>query len=187
MLVPAIVEMLAGLIIVWVAVRLWQGRVARGSAAGVRTPSTMRNDAAFETANKAAAPLAGAGGAIMAVGGVLAAVMPRRLFGVFVFGGVGLFLLLILLGAAVGCRRSCPAPGPRVRAQRLQAPPGVRHGVAAWVKCEICARRRPDRQGPVQREQVRVNRFVGTVVDDEAVMRPLSWEIAALKEVGSIT
>ena len=110
MLVPAIVEVLAGLIIVWVAVRLWQGRVARGSAVGVRTPSTMRSDAAFETANKAAAPLAGAGGAIMAVGGVLAAVMPRHLFGVFVFGGVGLFLLLILLGAAVGVRASRSVP-----------------------------------------------------------------------------
>jgi SdpI/YfhL protein family len=110
MLVPAIVEVLAGLIIVWVAVRSWQGRVARGSPVGVRTPSTMRSDAAFETANKAAAPLAGAGGAIMAVGGVLAAVMPRHLFGVFVFGGVGLFLLLILLGAAVGVRASRSVP-----------------------------------------------------------------------------
>lgn len=65
-LVPAIVEVLAGFIVVWLAVRMWQGRVARGSAAGVRTPSTMRSDAAFETANKAAVPLAGAGGAVLA-------------------------------------------------------------------------------------------------------------------------
>ena len=110
MLVPAIVEVLAGLIIVWTAIRLRQGRVQRGSAVGVRTPSTMRSDAAFETANKAAAPLAGAGGVIMAVGGVLAAVMPRHLFGVFVFGGVGLFLLLILLGAAIGVKASRSVP-----------------------------------------------------------------------------
>ena len=59
MLGPAIVEVLAGFIILWLAVRMWQGRVARGSAAGVRTPSTMRSDAAFETANKAAAPWPG--------------------------------------------------------------------------------------------------------------------------------
>ena len=110
MLVPAIVEVFAGLIVVGVAIRMRQGRVARGSAVGVRTPSTMRSDAAFETANKAAAPLSGAGGAIMAVGGVLAAVLPRHLAGAFIFGGVGLFLLAILLGAAVGVRASRSVP-----------------------------------------------------------------------------
>ena len=94
MLVPAIAEVLAGLIVVWLAIRMRQGRVARGSAVGVRTPSTMRSDAAFETANKAAAPWAGAGGAILAVCGVLAAVLPRHLAGggVFIFGGVESFL-----------------------------------------------------------------------------------------------
>ena len=81
-------------------------RLARGSAVGVRTPSTMRSDAAFETANKAAAPLAGAGGAILAVCGVLAAVLPRHLAGVFIFGGVGVFLVFCVLGAATGVRAS---------------------------------------------------------------------------------
>jgi hypothetical protein len=110
MLVPAIAEVLAGLIVVWMAIRMRQGRVSRGSAAGVRTPSTMRSDAAFETANKAAAPLAGAGGVVLAVGGVLVAVMPRHLVGAFVFGGVGVFLIFCLLGAATGVRapRSVP-------------------------------------------------------------------------------
>jgi hypothetical protein len=110
MLVPAIAEALAGLLVVWAAMRLWQGRVQRGSAIGVRTPSTMRSDAAFETANKAAAPLSGAGGAVLAVGGVLAAVMPRHLAGGFIFGGVGVFLLLILLGAAIGVKASRAVP-----------------------------------------------------------------------------
>jgi hypothetical protein len=110
MLIPAIVDVLAGLIVVWVAVRMRQGRVARGSAVGVRTPSTMRSDAAFETANKAAAPLAGAGGAVLAVCGVLAAIVPRHLFGGFVFGGLGVFLILCLLGAAIGVRAARTAP-----------------------------------------------------------------------------
>jgi hypothetical protein len=110
MLVPALVEVLAGFIIVWLAVRMRLGLVARGSAAGVRTPSTMRSDAAFETANKAAAPLAGAGGALLAAGGVLAAVLPRHLFGALVFGGAGVFLLLCLLGAAVGVRAARSVP-----------------------------------------------------------------------------
>src|ERR1700683_851866 len=106
MLGPAIVEVLAGFIIVWVAIRGWQGRLPRNGAVGVRTPSTMRSDAAFETANKAAAPWAGAGGAILAVCGVLAAVLPRPLGGVFIFGGVGVFLVFCVLGAASGVRAS---------------------------------------------------------------------------------
>jgi hypothetical protein len=110
MLVPAIAEVLAGLIVVWLAIRMRQGRVSRGSAAGVRTRSTMRSDAAFETANKAAAPVAGAGGAILAVCGVLAAVLPKHLAGAFIFGGVGVFLLLCLLGAATGVRASRSVP-----------------------------------------------------------------------------
>jgi hypothetical protein len=109
MLVPVIAEALAGLVILWFAIRLRQGRISRDSAVGVRTPSTMRSDAAFEAANKAAAPLAGAGGVIMAVCGVLGAVFPRHLAGVFIFGGVGVFLVLCLLGAAVGVRAARPA------------------------------------------------------------------------------
>jgi SdpI/YfhL protein family len=62
MLVPVIAEVLAGLVILWFAIRLRQRRISRNSAVGVRTPSTMRSDAAFEAANKTAAPLAGAGG-----------------------------------------------------------------------------------------------------------------------------
>jgi hypothetical protein len=110
MLAPGIVEVLAGFIVLWLAVRMWQGRVARGSAAGVRTPSTMRSDAAFETANKAAAPLAGAGGAVLAVCGVLAAVLPKHLFGAFVFGGMGVFLVFCLLRAVTGVRASRSVP-----------------------------------------------------------------------------
>ena len=109
-LVPAIVEVLAGLFIVWLAIRMRQGRVRRGSAAGVRTRSTMRSDAAFETANKAAAPLTVAGGAILAICGVLAAVMPMHLVGIFIFGGIGVFLILCLLGAATGVRAARSAP-----------------------------------------------------------------------------
>jgi hypothetical protein len=110
MLVPAIAEVAAGLIVVWLAIQMRQGRLTRGSVAGVRTPSTMRSDAAFETANKAAAPLTGTGGAILAACGVLAAALPKHLFGAFVFGGAGVFLLLCLLGAATGIRacRSVP-------------------------------------------------------------------------------
>jgi hypothetical protein len=109
-LVPAIVEVLAGLIVLWAAIRLRQGRVSRGSAIGVRTPSTMRSDAAFKAANQAAAPWAGAGGAILAICGVLAAILPKHVLGVLIFGGVGVFLVFCLVGAATGVRASRSAP-----------------------------------------------------------------------------
>jgi hypothetical protein len=110
MLIPGIVEVIAGLIIVWVAVRAWNGRLQRTGGVGVRTSSTMRSDAAFAAANKAAAPLAGAGGAVLAICGVLGAVFPRHLIGIFIFGGVGIFLVLSLVGAAIGGRAARSAP-----------------------------------------------------------------------------
>jgi len=110
MLVPVIVEVIAGLIVVWVAIRAWEGRLPRNGAVGVRTPSTMRSDAAFETANKAAAPLTGAGGVVLAICGVLGVVFPRHFAGIFIFGGVGVFLISCLAGAAIGVRASRSVP-----------------------------------------------------------------------------
>jgi hypothetical protein len=104
--VPVIVEVIAGLLVVWMAIRAWEKRLPRNGAVGVRTPSTMRSDAAFETANKAAAPLAGAGGVVLAVCGVLGAVFPRHFAGIFIFGGAGVFGILCLVGAAIGVRAS---------------------------------------------------------------------------------
>jgi hypothetical protein len=72
MLVPAISEVIAGLVVVWLAVRLRQGRISRNWAVGVRTPAAMRSDAAFAAANKAAAPLSATGGALFAACGVAA-------------------------------------------------------------------------------------------------------------------
>jgi hypothetical protein len=107
-LIPAGVEVLAGIIVVWTAVRMWQGRLTRGSVAGVRTASTMRSDEAFAVANKAAAPLTAAGGIIFAACGVLAVSVPRHVSGPFIFGGAGAFLIFCLLGAAVGVRAARP-------------------------------------------------------------------------------
>jgi hypothetical protein len=109
-LIPVIVELIAGFIVVWVAIRSWEGRLSRDGAIGVRTPSTMRSDAAFETANKSAAPLAAAGGAVLAVCGILGAVFPRHFAGLFIFGGIGAFLIFVLFGAAIGVRAARSVP-----------------------------------------------------------------------------
>ena len=110
MLIPPVAEMVCGLVLLWLAVRMRQGRVRYGSAAGLRTPSTMRSEAAFEAANKAAAPLTGAASALLVVCGALAAAMPRHLVGAFVFGGVGAFLVLLAVSAVTGMRASRSAP-----------------------------------------------------------------------------
>ena len=99
-----IVTILAGIVLVWVAAAGWRGRLSRGRPIGVRTPSTMRSDEAFAVANKAAAPLGVAGGVVVALGGVLAMVVPKHLFGVWLFSGVLVGLALLLAGAAVGVR-----------------------------------------------------------------------------------
>ena len=41
---------------------------------------------------------------------VLAAILPKHLAGAFIFGGVGVFLLSCLLGAATGVRASRSVP-----------------------------------------------------------------------------
>lgn len=65
MIVGGVILALAGLVVIGVAIRGWQGRLPRNFVAGVRTPATMRSDEAFQIANKVAAPLAVAGGAVM--------------------------------------------------------------------------------------------------------------------------
>ncbi len=104
MIVGGVVLALAGLALVAVAVRGWQGRLARGSIAGVRTATTMRSDEAFRIANKVAAPLAAAGGAVMVVGGVLGAALPIRAGGPTVLVAAGVAVVLIVIGAAQGVR-----------------------------------------------------------------------------------
>jgi uncharacterized membrane protein len=97
-------EGLAGVVIVWVSVLGWQQKLPRNGYAGVRTPATMRSDEAFRVANKVAAPLAVAGGVVMAAAGVVAAVIPLRYLGFPVFGGTLLAIALIVLGAMKGVR-----------------------------------------------------------------------------------
>ena len=99
-----LVVIASGGALIWVAVASWQGRLQRNWAAGVRTTSTMRSDEAFAVANKAAAPFAGAGGVVMALGGALAIVVPRHLFGLPLFAGVIIGLALCIAGAVVGVR-----------------------------------------------------------------------------------
>ena len=108
--IAVVVEVLIGLVVVVLAVLMWQGRLRRNWIAGVRTPSTMRNDAAFRAANKAAAPLTGAGGAVFVICGVVGALVSQHARGAIVLGGAVALGVLALLGAAVGVRAARSVP-----------------------------------------------------------------------------
>jgi uncharacterized membrane protein len=104
MLVPGIIEIVAGLGLVWLAVVSWQERLPRNGIAGVRTPSTMRSDEAFRTANKVAAPLTGAAGVVMAAGGVVATVVPESAVAAPLLAGALGAALLAVIGGIRGAR-----------------------------------------------------------------------------------
>lgn len=101
---PAVIVILIGLGIIWLAVRMWQERLPRNALAGVRTPSTMRSDRAFRVANKAAAPLTGVGGAILAATGLVTAFLPKPVAGIWLLSGTMVFGALCVAGAVMGIR-----------------------------------------------------------------------------------
>jgi uncharacterized membrane protein len=103
-IVAGVVLVLAGLLVVWVAIRSWQGRLSRNYVAGVRTPSTMRSDEAFRIANKVAAPFSLVGGALITVTGVVETLVPVRAIAAVVLTGVLLAGVLIVVGAIKGVR-----------------------------------------------------------------------------------
>jgi uncharacterized membrane protein len=110
MTTAGIVIVLAGLLIVWLAIRSWQGRLSRNYVAGVRTPSTMRSDEAFRMANKAAAPFTLVGGLLFVVTGVVAAIVPARAASVVLPTGVAIAAVLLVVGGVVGVRAARAAP-----------------------------------------------------------------------------
>lgn len=77
MIVGGLIAAAAGLLLIGMSVAMQRERLPRNSIAGVRTPATMRSDAAFRTANKVAAPLTGAGGVFFVAGGLTAAILSR--------------------------------------------------------------------------------------------------------------
>jgi nitrogen fixation protein FixH len=109
-IVAGVVLTLAGLVIMWVAIRSWQGRVTRNYVAGVRTPSTMRSDEAFLIANKTAAPFSLVGGALFLITGVVAAVVPMHTAVVVEPTGVALGAVLLVIGAVRGVRAARTTP-----------------------------------------------------------------------------
>jgi uncharacterized membrane protein len=95
---------LVGLLVVWLAIRSWQGRLTRNYVAGIRTPATMRSDEAFRTANKVAAPFSLVGGVVIAVVGVLQLIVPVRADVAVVLPGVLVAAAVMVVGGIKGVR-----------------------------------------------------------------------------------
>jgi uncharacterized membrane protein len=110
MIGAAIVLVLAGLVVVWLAIRSWQGRLSRNYVAGVRTPSTMRSDEAFRIANKVAAPFSLVGGLLFVVTGVVAAIVPVRAATAVLSAGVVIACVVLVVGGVMGVRAARAAP-----------------------------------------------------------------------------
>jgi uncharacterized membrane protein len=109
-IVTGIVLILAGLVIVWLAIRSWQGRLTRNYVAGVRTPATMRSDETFRVANKTAAPFSLVGGLLLAVTGVTTAVLPVRDATAVTLTGVVLAGVVLVVGGVKGVRAARATP-----------------------------------------------------------------------------
>ncbi|MPZ64236.1 MAG: hypothetical protein GEU83_01470 [Pseudonocardiaceae bacterium] len=116
----------AGLALVSVAVLGWRGLLPRNRVAGVRTPASLRSDAAFRVANRVAAPPLGAAGVVCATGGALCFTTTGAVLAVIAgVTGAGT-LTLVVAGGVLGNRAAeavhdgascagCPASGCTVR------------------------------------------------------------------------
>jgi uncharacterized membrane protein len=107
--------LLAGAGLLTVGVLGWRRRLPRNRFVGVRTPATLRSDAAFIIANRVAAPPVLAAGGICVAGGALALGAGGAALTVIVavaaVGAVGLVLAGGLLGHRVAAAMPSPAGG----------------------------------------------------------------------------
>jgi hypothetical protein len=93
----------------------WQQRLPRNRFAGIRTPATLRSDAAFIAANRVAAPPVLAAAVVCAAGGAITfgaegSTLPV-LVGMTGAGTVGLLLAGGLLGHRVATAMPAPPAG----------------------------------------------------------------------------
>lgn len=98
------VLVLAALALLSVGVLGWRCRLPRNRFAGVRTPASLRSDAAFRTANRVAAPPLLAAGAACLTGGVVCFAATGISLAVVAGVTAAGTLLLALAGGVLGNR-----------------------------------------------------------------------------------
>jgi uncharacterized membrane protein len=104
---------LAGVLLVTVAVLGARGRLPRNRWIGVRTPLTLASDPAFALANRVAAAPLGAAGGVAVVGGVVTLVGPVGAVSVVVAAMAVLGTLVLgAVGGMAGQRAAATVPEP---------------------------------------------------------------------------
>lgn len=126
------VLLIAGAALAAVAVLGARAALPRNRFAGVHTAATVVSEQAFTLANKVAAPLVGAGGAVAAAGGVVLLTGPS--------GALGWILLAVATAGAVVLAGIGGALGDRA-AQVVEEGPPACAGTCAG--CELVAGCRP--------------------------------------------
>jgi uncharacterized membrane protein len=101
--------LVSGLVIMWLAGRMATGRLRRNMWAGIRTPSTMKSDEAWNAAHEAAAHLTNVAGILAALGGLTGMTAGLLGFGPgvvtgLILGGAVLMLIVVLVAAVKGVR-----------------------------------------------------------------------------------
>ena len=105
-----VVLLVAGAGLLIVGLLGWRRRLPRNRFAGVRTPATLRSEAAFVAANRIAAPPLLGAGAICAAGGAVALGTSGLALGLIVsMAGVSAFAL-VLAGGLLGHRVAAAVP-----------------------------------------------------------------------------
>ncbi len=107
--------LVAGAALLTVGLLGWRQRLPRNRFAGIRTPATLRSEAAFRAANRVAAPPVVAAGSVCAAGAALAfgteGPALTMIIGVTGVGAVGLLLAGGLLGHRVAAGMPPPTGG----------------------------------------------------------------------------
>lgn len=101
---------LAGVALLSVGVLGWRGLLPRNRFAGVRTPASLRSDAAFAAANRVAAPPVLAAAAVCLTGGVVCFAATGIALAV-VAGVTGAGTLLLVLAGGILGNRAAEAVG----------------------------------------------------------------------------
>jgi uncharacterized membrane protein len=100
---------LSGLLIMWFGDRAAAGRFPRNKWAGIRTPSTMKSDEAWEVAHEVGGPWMSRAGLLSATGGlcgILAALLGASEAWVvgFILAGTALMVIMLVAGTVRGAR-----------------------------------------------------------------------------------
>ncbi|RZT89221.1 SdpI/YhfL family protein, partial [Pseudonocardia sediminis] len=134
-LVLGVLLVLIGAVLVAVAVLGGRARLPRNRFAGVRTRSSLHSGPAFVAANRVAAPLLGAAGAIGVVGGAVVLSGPPAALA-WVVTGVSAVAVLLLAGVG-------GALGDRAAAALVAELPAPETCGGACTGCDLVAGCRP--------------------------------------------